>query len=105
MAETQMGTLHALLGKIGLGNDTDHLHVVSISLFVTLLCFCIILGHLLEKTRWMNESIAALALLHSLGSNGKWSFLDARDYGSASVTFVHSIRTYVGLQEGSDVTS
>ncbi|PRQ26259.1 putative cation/H+ exchanger, cation/H+ exchanger, CPA1 family, na+/H+ exchanger NHX -type [Rosa chinensis] len=34
--------------------------VDSITLFVVLLCFCIVIGHLLEKSRWMTESVTAL---------------------------------------------
>ncbi|OAY27809.1 sodium/hydrogen exchanger 2 isoform X2 [Manihot esculenta] len=41
---------------------SDHSSVVSINLFVALLCACIIIGHLLEENRWMNESITALAI-------------------------------------------
>jgi len=48
--------------RTGLGEDGDHMHVMAISLFVTLLCACIVLGHLLEENRWMNESITALVL-------------------------------------------
>ncbi|CAM6008146.1 unnamed protein product, partial [Sphagnum balticum] len=57
-----MGTLHHLMTRTGLGEDGDHMHVMAISLFVTLLCACIVLGHLLEENRWMNESITALVL-------------------------------------------
>ncbi|WCJ23549.1 sodium hydrogen exchanger 2 [Euphorbia peplus] len=41
---------------------SDHSSVVSINLFVALICACIVIGHLLEETRWMNESITALAI-------------------------------------------
>ncbi|GAA0158668.1 secondary carrier transporter [Lithospermum erythrorhizon] len=41
---------------------SDHASVVSMNLFVALLCACIVIGHLLEETRWMNESITALAI-------------------------------------------
>ncbi|XP_024375203.1 sodium/hydrogen exchanger 3 isoform X2 [Physcomitrium patens] len=40
----------------------DRIDVISICLFVFLLCACIVLGHLLEENRWMNESITALLL-------------------------------------------
>nr|ALP46548.1 vacuoloar Na+/H+ antiporter 3 [Eschscholzia californica] len=36
--------------------------VVSINLFVTLLWGCIVIGHLLEENRWMNESITAIVI-------------------------------------------
>ncbi|CAI8603388.1 unnamed protein product [Vicia faba] len=41
---------------------SDHASVVSMNLFVALLCACIVLGHLLEENRWMNESITALLI-------------------------------------------
>lgn len=44
---------------------SDHASVVSMNLFVALLCACIVLGHLLEETRWMNESITALIIVIS----------------------------------------
>ena len=36
--------------------------VVALTVFFTLLCVCIIIGHLLEENRWANESITALLL-------------------------------------------
>ncbi|RWW00093.1 hypothetical protein BHE74_00024367 [Ensete ventricosum] len=42
---------------------SDHASVVSINLFVALICGCIVIGHLLEERRWMNESITALVIL------------------------------------------
>ncbi|URE48600.1 Sodium hydrogen exchanger [Musa troglodytarum] len=41
---------------------SDHASVVSINLFVALICGCIVIGHLLEERRWMNESITALVI-------------------------------------------
>ncbi|KAL9235070.1 hypothetical protein vseg_009866 [Gypsophila vaccaria] len=40
--------------------DTDT--VISITVFFTLICLCIIIGHLLEENRWANESITSLLL-------------------------------------------
>ncbi|KAM3371730.1 hypothetical protein ACQJBY_018895 [Aegilops geniculata] len=53
----------AQLARLGgaLGTS-DHASVVSITLFVALLCACIVLGHLLEENRWLNESITALII-------------------------------------------
>lgn len=51
-----------LLGKLGMVTTSDHASVVSMNLFVALLCACIVIGHLLEENRWMNESITALAI-------------------------------------------
>lgn len=62
-------------------STSDHGSVVSITLFVTLLCACIVIGHLLEENRWMNESITALVIGLATGviilliSGGKSSHL------------------------------
>ncbi|NP_001307756.1 sodium/hydrogen exchanger 2-like [Zea mays] len=53
----------AELVRLGvLSSTSDHASVVSINLFVALLCACIVLGHLLEENRWVNESITALII-------------------------------------------
>ncbi|KAK4852486.1 hypothetical protein QYF36_024594 [Acer negundo] len=60
---------------------SDHASVVSMNLFVALLCACIVIGHLLEESRWMNESITALVIGVTTGvvilliSGGKSSHL------------------------------
>ncbi|XP_055816845.1 sodium/hydrogen exchanger 2 isoform X2 [Solanum dulcamara] len=51
-----------LFPKLGSLGTSDHASVVSINLFVALLCACIIIGHLLEENRWVNESITALII-------------------------------------------
>ncbi|KAL1550221.1 monovalent cation:H+ antiporter, CPA1 (nhx1), variant 2 [Salvia divinorum] len=51
--------LRATLGKLA-SSDPDEVSVSSITLFVTLLCICVVLGHLLEENRWINESVNAL---------------------------------------------
>nr|GMD76645.1 sodium/hydrogen exchanger 2-like [Ipomoea batatas]GMD77403.1 sodium/hydrogen exchanger 2-like [Ipomoea batatas]GMD80571.1 sodium/hydrogen exchanger 2-like [Ipomoea batatas] len=51
-----------LLSKMNLLTTSDHGSVVSINLFVALICACIIIGHLLEESRWMNESTTALMI-------------------------------------------
>nr|NP_001291231.1 uncharacterized protein LOC105124949 [Populus euphratica]ACU01854.1 Na+/H+ exchanger 3 [Populus euphratica] len=48
--------------KLQMLSTSDHASVVSMNLFVALLCACIVIGHLLEETRWMNESITALII-------------------------------------------
>lgn len=58
-----VGTLHTFMVKVGLGDTSDHMVVVAISLFVTLLCACIVLGHMLEENRWLSESITAIILV------------------------------------------
>jgi hypothetical protein len=40
--------------------------VVSINIFIALLCSCIVIGHLLEGNRWVNESITALVMVGAL---------------------------------------
>ncbi|OIW18462.1 hypothetical protein TanjilG_13214 [Lupinus angustifolius] len=52
----------ALFEKLMTVMTSDHASVVSMNLFVALLCTCIILGHLLEENRWINESITALLI-------------------------------------------
>lgn len=62
-------------------STSDHASVVSMNLFVALLCACIVIGHLLEENRWMNESITALLIGLATGvvilliSGGKSSHL------------------------------
>lgn len=38
----------------------DHAQVVPMTLFVAVLCLCLVIGHLLEESRWINESIVAI---------------------------------------------
>lgn len=54
--------LSTLFSKSDVLTSSDYMSVVSINLFVTLLCACIVIGHLLEESRWMNESITAIAI-------------------------------------------
>ncbi|KAL9235802.1 hypothetical protein vseg_010537 [Gypsophila vaccaria] len=51
-----------------MGYDYDQASVESITLFVLLLCVCILLGHLLEKNQWINSTI--IALLIGFGTGG-----------------------------------
>ncbi|KAK9155432.1 hypothetical protein Sjap_002912 [Stephania japonica] len=46
----------------GVVNGIDHAQVVSVSLFVAVLCLIIVVGHLLGKGRWLNESITAILI-------------------------------------------
>ncbi|XP_047958974.1 sodium/hydrogen exchanger 2-like [Salvia hispanica] len=58
-----MGTdLRSVVETAGSLSTSDHKSVFSITLFVTLLCACIVIGHLLEESRWINESITALII-------------------------------------------
>ncbi|KAL4313430.1 hypothetical protein GQ457_01G006700 [Hibiscus cannabinus] len=40
----------------------QHEQVVPVSMFVALLCLCLVIGHLLEENRWVNESITAIII-------------------------------------------
>lgn len=55
--------LGAWVQKLYMLSTSDHASVVSMNLFVALLCGCIVIGHLLEGYRWMNESITALIIV------------------------------------------
>ncbi|KAL0708636.1 hypothetical protein Bca4012_075062 [Brassica carinata] len=52
----------SLTSKMLSVSTSDHASVVSLNLFVALLCACIVIGHLLEEHRWINESITALLI-------------------------------------------
>ncbi|XP_042395704.1 sodium/hydrogen exchanger 2-like [Zingiber officinale] len=56
--------LSSLAMKLGISRlgTSDHASVVSINIFVALICACIVIGHLLEENRWMNESITSLII-------------------------------------------
>ncbi|KAA8536937.1 hypothetical protein F0562_029415 [Nyssa sinensis] len=54
--------LSFIITKSQMLSTSDHASVVSMNLFVALLCACIVIGHLLEENRWMNESITALLI-------------------------------------------
>ncbi|XP_021906015.1 sodium/hydrogen exchanger 4 [Carica papaya] len=40
----------------------EHKQVVPITVFVAVLTFCLLIGHLLEENRWVNESITAILI-------------------------------------------
>jgi hypothetical protein len=70
--------LAAHLVRLGvLSSTSDHASVVSINLFVALLCACIVLGHLLEENRWLNESITALVIVSNQDPRKKSFLLDS----------------------------
>lgn len=60
-----IGAVSHMFTKLGVVSTSDHTSIVSMNLFVALLCACIVIGHLLEENRWMNESITALAIVSS----------------------------------------
>lgn len=61
-----MEVVSSLMERSLLKLSSDHKSVVSMNLFVALLCACIVIGHLLEENRWMNESITALIIVSLL---------------------------------------
>lgn len=52
--------------------------IVALTLFFSLLCACIIIGHLLRENRWMNESINALIIVRSYANSSFWASDDRR---------------------------
>nr|UTD53587.1 Na+/H+ exchanger 2 X1 [Casuarina glauca] len=73
--------LTSAVSRLLMVSTSDHASVVSMNLFVALLCACIVIGHLLEENRWVNESITALLIglctgvVILLSSGGKSSHL------------------------------
>lgn len=63
MAAAAAASLSSVVSRFQMLYTSDHASVVSLNLFVALLCTCIVLGHLLEENRWMNESITALLIV------------------------------------------
>lgn len=55
--------LGAAMSRLGSVSTSDYSSIVSINIFVALLCACIVIGHLLEEYRWVNESITALLIV------------------------------------------
>ncbi|KAF3784107.1 Sodium/hydrogen exchanger 2 [Nymphaea thermarum] len=53
--------------------------IVALTLFFSLLCACIIVGHLLRENRWMNESINALIIVRPSANSSFWA-ADDRSY-------------------------
>ncbi|THG16184.1 hypothetical protein TEA_020621 [Camellia sinensis var. sinensis] len=47
---------------MNLGGD-GHGKVVPITVFVAVLCLCLVIGHLFEENRWVNESITAIFIV------------------------------------------
>ncbi|GMG99655.1 hypothetical protein Nepgr_001495 [Nepenthes gracilis] len=62
VGDGQFGDPTSLFTRLEMLSTSDYNSVVSMNLFVALLLACIVIGHLLEKNRWMNESITALLI-------------------------------------------
>ncbi|GMH13189.1 hypothetical protein Nepgr_015030 [Nepenthes gracilis] len=54
--------LSSLFARSEMLSTSDYNSIISINLFVALLLACIVIGHLVEETRWMNASITALLI-------------------------------------------
>ncbi|KAK7344449.1 hypothetical protein VNO77_14065 [Canavalia gladiata] len=50
----------SIVEKLASSSSSDNASVEAITLFVVLLCVCVIIGHLLPKSRWITESGVAL---------------------------------------------
>lgn len=46
--------------------SSEHTHVLPISVFVAVLCLCILIGHLIEEYKYVNESSAAILIVTTL---------------------------------------
>lgn len=46
-----------------IGHKNSHEMVVPITLFVAILCICLVIGSLFEENRWVNESITAIIIV------------------------------------------
>ncbi|CAA7020307.1 unnamed protein product [Microthlaspi erraticum] len=55
-----MITLASHFSSLTSESSSQFASVISINIIVTLLCLCIVIGHLLEENRWLNDSIIAL---------------------------------------------
>ncbi|KAJ4955595.1 hypothetical protein NE237_012378 [Protea cynaroides] len=60
--ESSILFLTSLLTKISFSSILNQDTVVALTVFFSLLCACIVIGHLLEENQWANESITALLL-------------------------------------------
>lgn len=56
-------------------NTASRSLVVSISLFVSVLCLCIVVGHLFEENRWINESLTAIVIVSFDSRARAWSLI------------------------------
>ncbi|KAL7226741.1 hypothetical protein ACSBR1_021753 [Camellia fascicularis] len=57
-----LGVASVLMKSGILSSDADQVTIDSITLFVALLCACIVIGHLIEENRWFNESFTSLVI-------------------------------------------
>ncbi|THF97712.1 hypothetical protein TEA_010957 [Camellia sinensis var. sinensis] len=57
-----LGVASVLMKSGILSSDADQVTIDSITLFVALLCACIVIGYLIEENRWFNESFTSLVI-------------------------------------------
>lgn len=83
-------------------NETDRSLVVSICIFVAVLCFCIVTGHLLEENRWLDQSITAMIIV-SCGrwEGGSFSLEDSLYLGSSIACVRRILASKRGERSGS----
>ncbi|XP_024389243.1 sodium/hydrogen exchanger 1 isoform X2 [Physcomitrium patens] len=62
MRALPVGSLHSIMAAVGIVDSGNHMAVVAVSLFVTLLCACIVLGHMMEEFQYISESVTAIFL-------------------------------------------
>ncbi|XP_051125669.1 sodium/hydrogen exchanger 4-like [Andrographis paniculata] len=53
-----MDGIWRIMGSMGASQE----EVIPITVFVAILCLCLVVGHLLEENRWLNESITAIII-------------------------------------------
>lgn len=58
-------SLESMAMSLGMRFGPDELHVDAITLFVALLCACILIDHLVENSAWLNGSTSALLIVSS----------------------------------------
>ncbi|KAK9269627.1 hypothetical protein L1049_001404 [Liquidambar formosana] len=57
-----METMSSAVYELAKNLASGHAQVVPITVFVAVLCLCLVVGHMLEENRWMNESITAILI-------------------------------------------
>ncbi|KAL4580029.1 hypothetical protein LXL04_016203 [Taraxacum kok-saghyz] len=65
-----------LFSDVATNTESTHSQVVPITLFIAVLCVCLVIGHLLEDYPWLNESITAILIGFVVGTiilcTSKW---------------------------------
>lgn len=82
------------LWRIAANIGETHQQVVPITVFVAVLCFCLVVGHLLEENRWVNESITALIIVHTF----YLTFLFSQLISYLKVNFNYVVIIWLGMR-------